>query len=368
MAHKLMEEKMEVRYKRDLNSNYMILRDEEPSKESYEVRMVTENRIYGLLPCVSQKHEKMTEYYYEITGRQSMGLLFERRKLDCKQLKSFLRELERALEATKEYLLNPDHLILNPDSIYLHTQTEKIYLCYYPGYTKSIRESFLELAEYLLGKLDKNDTEGIEFGYDLYQQALEPNFSLLEVLRSYTVKEKEIVRFQEPSESAVSVREEMLEKTGSWKSFFKKKSKKSQLEDYVAEADQMGSGSVLFLREQAPAEVPYSRGEETSCLQAKKREGLLLKSKNPDYPDFEVRQENFLIGKKKDSVDGCLPAPTISRIHARVTFDGTVYYLEDLNSTNGTWVDQIQLNPYELFMLKDGMAVTFASVEYEVQL
>ena len=42
--------------------------------------------------------------------------------------------------------------------------------------------------------------------------------------------------------------------------------------------------------------------------------------------------------------------------------------LEDLNSTNGTWVDNMQLNPYELFLLKDKMRVVFASVEYEVQL
>ena len=42
--------------------------------------------------------------------------------------------------------------------------------------------------------------------------------------------------------------------------------------------------------------------------------------------------------------------------------------MEDLNSTNGTWVDEIQLNPYELFCLKDGMKIAFASAEYEVRL
>ena len=38
-----------------------------------------------------------------------------------------------------------------------------------------------------------------------------------------------------------------------------------------------------------------------------------------------------------------------------------------LNSTNGTWADRIQLDPYELFPLENGMRVTFASVEYEVE-
>lgn len=356
---------MDVHYKRDLNSNYMILTDADTQEKGYEVRMITENRIYGFLPCVIQKHEERTEYYYEITGRQSMALAYERRKLTCNELRELLRELERILEAAGEYLLIPDHFVLNPEYMYLNTKSEKLSLCYYPSYEKSIRESFLDLAEYLLGKLDKGDTEGIEFGYDLYQCALEQNFSLLEVLNRHT-KPVEVHPLEpEPlEEPAASVQEEMLEKTGSWKNFFKKKQKKPQLEDYLAEADQMGSGSVLFLREQHQE----AAGQETICLQPVKREGLYLKSQDPEYPDLDIQNESYLIGKRKESVDGFIPAPTISRIHARITKEDSGYYLEDLNSTNGTWAGQMQLDPYELFPLENGMHVTFASVEYEVQL
>ncbi len=352
---------MEIRYKRDLNSNYMILKENCPAAESYEVRMITENRIYGFLPCVIQRHEERTEYYYEITGRQSMELLYERRKLNFEQLKELLRELLWVLESAQEYLLNPDHFVLNPGSMYLNVKSEKLYLCYYPEFKKEIRESFLDLAEYLLGKLDKGDAEGIEFGYELYQSALEPNFSLLELLHKYAETKKEVPEIlPSPPVSSVSVQEEILEKTGSWKNFFKKKSKGPTLEDYVAEADQMGRGTALFIKEES---IP-----ETAYLEKVKRDGLFLRSLSEEYSDFQVKEGNFLIGKKKDSVDGCIPAATISRIHARITYDGTVYYVEDLNSTNGTWADQVQLNPYELYPLRDGMYLTFASAEYEVQL
>lgn len=351
---------MEIRYKRDLNSNYMILTEENPKNESYEVRMITENRIYGLLPCIHQQYEGRTEYYYEITGRQSMELLYERRKLNSGQLKGLLRELLRILESAGEYLLNPDHLLLGPETIYLHTRSEKLYLCCYPGSEKKIQESFLDLAEYLLGKLDKSDAEGIEFGYELYQNALEPNFSLTELLHRHTETEKEAPQPAVRPAETVSVQKEILKKTGSWKNFFKKKNRQTTLEDYVAEADQMGSGTALFLKEEA---LP-----ETACLQKVKRDGLFLRSLSTEYPSFQIQEEAFLLGKKKDSVDGCIPAPTISRIHARITCDGGIYYVEDLNSTNGTWADQMQLNPYELYPLKAGMYLTFASVEYEVEL
>lgn len=351
---------MEIRYKRDLNSNYMILTEEMPGEEGYEVRMVTENRIYGFLPCVKQCHADRTEYYYEITGRQSLELLYERRKLNFGHLKGLLRELLRILEAAKEYLLDPDHLILSPECIYLHARSEKLSVCYYPGFKKEIQESFLELAEYLLGKLDKSDMEGIEFGYELYQSALEPNFSLVELLHRHTDEEKEAVNEDSFPVSSVSVQEEVLEKTGSWKNFFKKKSRQNMLEDYVAEAGPAGNEAPLFLKEETVLETAYLKKET--------REGLFLRSRSAEYPGFRIKNETFLLGKKKDSVDGCIPAPTVSRIHARITYDGSVYYVEDLNSTNGTWADQVQLNPYELCPLKDGMYLTFASAEYEVEI
>ncbi len=37
---------MKIRYKRDLNSNYMILTDENISEDTYKIRMITENRIF----------------------------------------------------------------------------------------------------------------------------------------------------------------------------------------------------------------------------------------------------------------------------------------------------------------------------------
>ena len=40
---------MEIRYKRDLNSNYLILTEEKTAAETYETRMLTENRIHGFL-------------------------------------------------------------------------------------------------------------------------------------------------------------------------------------------------------------------------------------------------------------------------------------------------------------------------------
>lgn len=55
----------------------------------------------------------------------------------------------------------------------------------------------------------------------------------------------------------------------------------------------------------------------------------------------------FTIGKKEDVVDGVISEASVSRIHARFLKEKDVIYLEDLNSTNGTYKNGVLLAPHE---------------------
>lgn len=60
---------------------------------------------------------------------------------------------------------------------------------------------------------------------------------------------------------------------------------------------------------------------------------------------------------------------TVSRHHARITNDQNQWQIEDLNSTNGTWVNEIHLQPNTLFPLKNGDIVQLSqSCSLEVRL
>ncbi|NJL92633.1 MAG: FHA domain-containing protein [Anaerolineae bacterium] len=59
---------------------------------------------------------------------------------------------------------------------------------------------------------------------------------------------------------------------------------------------------------------------------------------------------------RRETCDVCLTYDSqVSRIHAQLTFDGEHFWLEDLNSRNGTFVekqrvtDQLPLKPGDLF-------------------
>ena len=54
----------------------------------------------------------------------------------------------------------------------------------------------------------------------------------------------------------------------------------------------------------------------------------------------------FVVGSHAQLVDGVVAHPTVSRRHARVTCDGRGFYIEDLNSSNGTRVNGATLDPF----------------------
>lgn len=64
--------------------------------------------------------------------------------------------------------------------------------------------------------------------------------------------------------------------------------------------------------------------------------------------DFLINKSYFVIGKMTSQVDGVISyTPTISRAHCAIQLEGSEVYLEDLGSSNHTFVNDRELTPYE---------------------
>ena len=50
---------------------------------------------------------------------------------------------------------------------------------------------------------------------------------------------------------------------------------------------------------------------------------------------INIGPKTMTVGRSPDN-DIVIDDPTVSRQHARITFDGNQFYVEDLNSTSGT--------------------------------
>lgn len=96
-------------------------------------------------------------------------------------------------------------------------------------------------------------------------------------------------------------------------------------------------------------------------------EGLPL-SLNPrhgsGYEPILLTEYPFFIGKLKANVDYCLDQKVISRYHAKITREEERYYITDLNSTNGTYVNGQMLQTYEKKEIVLGDEISFANISY----
>ena len=131
----------------------------------------------------------------------------------------------------------------------------------------------------------------------------------------------------------------------------KEHEKEEQLSE---EPKQDGSEETVYLAEAAAGKMAGSR----ACLVP---EGD--SSGNIIYLDKEV----CLVGKEQGAADVLLPFPAVSRLHARMVWNGETYLLSDLNSRNGTEVNGKLLEMGEACALVSGDRIRFANLTYRFQ-
>lgn len=78
---------------------------------------------------------------------------------------------------------------------------------------------------------------------------------------------------------------------------------------------------------------------------------LVLIAGKPLGKRFQITPPQIVIGRSSD-VEICIDTPHISRRHAVLKIDGSKIVLEDLGSTNGTFVNDVQVN--QPIVLKEG--------------
>ena len=170
---------MDIEYRRDMNHNYMIVKGMGPDvPDDYETRVISTNRIPGLLTCSMQYIDAEIWYSYDVTSLQKLTVFCESRKVGKNEIMKILSEILRILEGLEDYLLDFQHLILTPSCVCMDFDTMEIRLMYVPFYCRDIRRSLRELTEYLLGCVDHSDQSAIVLGYRFCHEVQENNTQL----------------------------------------------------------------------------------------------------------------------------------------------------------------------------------------------
>lgn len=94
---------------------------------------------------------------------------------------------------------------------------------------------------------------------------------------------------------------------------------------------------------------------------------ILLYCGKEENIQFEIEEEEFLIGKNAKAVDGVLSiSKLVSRVHCRIMKKNRKFFVQDMNSVNHTFVNGEYIPAYEVMELCDGDVLTLADVDLRV--
>lgn len=360
----------EAKVVNDINGSYLILSADNMQYREFELKMFMYNTIKGFLSFSTSRVNNILTFQYEVNEYETLFDHFCNREFVLEDIRKIFMALNEVCQYTAEYLLNPDLVILNPEHIYLNNNS--LYFCYYPGNDMPFYKGIRVLMEYILEHLNHKNQEEVLRAYGIYQKILKNNFTIDSVMEEFicenaeevkTPKEIEVVLCDDKTEEAKMINDELSQleseliedskksgkrekkknnKTG-FSIFFKKKEHVSKKND----------GTRLLIAEETEYGATRLLGSSVLVNQGMGKDIVLS--------NFPVH-----IGNSMGDADGKIENIMVSRKHAIINNVGGMYYLEDCDSTNGTYVNGSRIAAFEPIEIKQGDYISFANEKYRL--
>lgn len=418
---------MEVKYYKDFRHNYLILKNTGLSADIYQCKMITGNKINGLLPCQERYVNGDMLLYYEITSKQSMSSLYETDSMDMCRMKALFRQLKQVWESISDFLLNESCLLLNPKYIYADVETKELFFLYYPFETEEA--NITALFEFLVDKVNKEDTEAVEAAYKMLELVEREQFVLDEILEWFEEDYEEPRETEkEITEQAEACQESIQEEQTCYETEKNEKMEKAALGGSVIsiiiwaalyyvyftyELNQrewiyfyavfLAAGVIFtisaiwliwhklvvkkFFGEQRTLDFlkkeeddkPYFNTAVYEKLQEDEKqtfgntvyipwmegcENKLYGMGKGNKNHIDLSKLPLTVGKLAGSVDMIITDNSISRRHVRFTREDNRICMTDLNSTNGTFKNGLRLEPNATEVLEPGDEIRLGKLKF----
>ena len=375
---------MKTEYLRTASNSYMIIKDAEYLFEPYELQMVLRNKMEHLLSMQIMISDGKTEYWYDVTGMQSLAQKLTMQTAGGTLVRKVAEEICGLKTELEEYLLQDTDIVYDPEMIFMDRKETSVKFCYIPGFGTAKKGGVKSLLEKFLQRLDHSDAAAVRLAYGLYERCETDDLTLRDYYDClYGKKQKEDeAEERRMDEMMYAKAAENLERT-------EQRHSEDMLELMKEEKEQPKKKRRLFQREKRkmldrssftydvePEEVepfmvaerkPSENWEETVCFSAVERKTVWVLEYKGDGLEDDLRMEQFpyRIGKHGSNVEGKLYAQTVSRLHAQITQDeDSNLWISDFNSTNGTYLNGHLIPMNTPVHIQEGDRVIFATEEY----
>ena len=410
---------MQVEYKKEWMDTYLWVLSETQIQDNYIEKMLLHNQGEGRLEFSKQQKDGEEYYCYKITGKKSLNSVYSMMTIGERQIRGILQQLFATLESGKEYLLVEEDFVLSPNYIFATFPQIEMELCYVPGYNIPLKEQLEGLFEYLLNRVDYDDKKAVELLYNCYMFYMKEQGGLKEIKHLLEQQEVQAIMVEQPVSLQKKVKEDtnvirktrdILEENKKRLEVEEKVSYKTQMEDFKQVEKE--KNKKIVSKNKNKKQIIYPEVEENKKTQTMsymswlsnlffpKQKNLIVAEEKEEYQVASVKEEKieesertillsaiqqkeevvlvcdssgeiipitkfpFYIGSTSDYVDYVLKKEGVSRIHCCISKKGEFYYVADLNSTNGTYLNKKEVIPGKDELLSANDEIRIASVEF----
>ena len=369
----------------------------------YRVRMLVENELPYILPSSFICSDGVVWMSHNTKNCYGLQSMLQQKKMTGDWLRQILVQIVKQAEMLEKYLLDASDLVVCVEYLFFHTEKEEIRLLCVPGYQKPrfdhgdragerfLYECHQVLADewndisafFTLLESDKNADEEV-YTYTC-QDAGSADLPLREAEKSVdTVFSKRFFLYALAGGAALALIIKYLFFDGTtgtaifgivWLSALivlaimtaREKDERDEsdvaMQEYKMHERENAVGSLAETDERTDCDATYLPALQQT---EKKKEGMkLVPLSNGALEAFRIPAdiESLTIGRDKTS-DYRVTTTQISRVHARLFNRPDGLYIEDANSTNGTFINTKRIPPMNQQKLEKGDVVGLANEEF----
>lgn len=316
-----------------------VIDEEQAKKSSDSWNMLVYNTLQGVFPIHYYYIDNKVCFQYMTEGYVSISQYFRKKKVGFETVYFLCQGILSILEESQEYLLEAREFLLGENWIFWNRSEKAIMLCYLPGREGSGETEFLLLVEKLLQVTDHQDKKAVEFVYGLYDYIQSDGFTIDGVrafLRQYDAVEPMACSTSSP----------------------------------IRLSDDSSKGSA---KENATVENDSEHyAKEKAFISGSKEMQLVFDSKNnrKEWGDlksyleelrYPLSGEKLVVGRSH-LCDIILPFGSVSAKHAVVSQQKGTYYIRDMQSSNGVFLNGEPVTDFEKKAIKVGDCISFGGI------
>lgn len=396
------------------------------SNKNFRLLMLENNDIKGIVKPVIGRMDNNIFIRYFVSSMFVFDKYLIKTKPDIIMLRNVLKNICDCINELEGYLLNPNDLVLMPSYMLWNNKSREVKMIYAPGYDKDIRAQIKKLMEYIMQVFDYKSAEGTIKMHCLYEMISEENFDIRELeaflsdsennnlmYNSVNDLKNEEIFIRDINQNAAETKDEavilnnsknheILIAANSFAAVFSflgylfLNKHKGLLLLFIVSVISLVINSLIYILKKekedeidADASMMEFKEQMTEAKENRYYTGDYISNRSDDFGKspalakkeyklvplndgmldpliINIDNNSLIIGRDKNESDYRLNKEQISRIHAGIIIKNGDVFIEDKNSTNGTFVNSVKLNAGEEFKLNAGDTVRFANEEFFV--